>query len=113
MLNKSLFVKKLVTLSIECRPNEGVRDVFELVHLSFKFENGAVAAGNDRLVFIVKQACSLKVDMDKGPLRVFLYRSSQTVEEGLDLGAAALLGNEFYWLIMFTHSSKETKCSTC
>ena len=53
MLYKSLFVLKLVALSIECRPNEGVRDVFELVHLSLKFEYGAVAAGNDRLVFIV------------------------------------------------------------
>ena len=109
MLYKRLFVLKLVTLSIECRPNEGVRDVFELVHLPLKFEYGAVAAGNDRLVFIVEQACSLKVNMDKGPLRVFLHSSSQTVEKGADLCAAALLSNEFYWLIMFSHTSKETK----
>ena len=99
----------MVTLSSECGPNEDVRDVFELINFPLKFEYAAVAARNDRLVVIVEQALSLKVDMDKGPLRVFLNRSSQTVKEGADLGAAALLGNEFYWLIMFSHSSKETK----
>ena len=68
MLYKRLFILKMVALGSECGPNKGVRDVFELVQLALKFEYVAVTAGNDRLVFIVEQAFSLKVDMYESPL---------------------------------------------